>query len=144
MISFKQYLVEASYSSGRTLKTISVKGTYKTTEDTELQRGAWKAIRMFQTGRDWQAEQILVLLKPEPIVVEVIKELDSKYVRVKIVSGENQPIVQFAKRPYTSKKTGIQNPNVLLGNQHGSLATPLKDEYGVWGGEMTVRKEDLV
>ena len=144
MISFKQYLVEASYTNGKTLKTIPVQGTYiNDPDDKDTKRGAWKGIRMLQTGRGWHAERIIVLLKPEPIMVEVVKELDKKYARVNIISGSEQPTVQFAKRPYTSKKTGVPNPNVLMSSYGRSLVVPLSEVYGIFGNEMMVRKGDL-
>jgi len=137
--TFKQFL-EAAYSERKTLKTTPVKGTYversyedtvggRTVTDTEPKRGAWKAIRIRQVGHGWHALRMFVLLKPEPVIVEVTKVLgDGKHSHVSIISGFEQPVVEFAKRPYVSKKTGDTNPNIILSRNPQRL----KQVFGVW------------
>jgi len=136
--TFKQFL-EAAYTGHKTLKTTSVKGTYVERSyetvnhqtkavDTEQKRGAWKTIRILQQGHGWRAMRMFALLKPEPIIVEVTKVLDEKHSHVEITSGAEQPVVEFGKRPYVSKKTGETNPNITIHKN----PQPLKQVFGVW------------
>ena len=146
--TFKQFL-EAAYSERKTLKTTPVKGVYversyedtvggRTATDTKPKRGAWKAITILQQGHGWSALRMFVLLKPEPITVEVIKAFDKKHTFVEITSGAEQPVVEFAKRPYVSKKTGNPNPNITLHRDPQQL----KNVFGVWKWDIFTKDPD--
>ena len=149
MITFKQYLIEARPAAQKTLRTFDLSGTYVVySPDAQTivkgpERGSWKGIRFLQSGRGWHGEKIFTLLKPEPIVVEVDRDLEHpKYVGVRIISGGDQPVAEWAKRPYKKKKTGETNPNMVLG---GYVLDPrLVNQYGVWDeNKIVIRRKDL-
>ena len=154
--TFIQFLIEAKTNQKYTLKTFDLNGTYVlySPEDEETGangtpqkkgRGSWKGVRLLQSGRGWHGEKIFALLKPEPVVVEVVGNMNHpKYVDVTIISGGNQPVAEWAKRPYVSKKSGVTNPHMHLGGWHDDQeGNMLTSTYGVFNNEMTVRKRDL-
>lgn len=150
MNTFKQYLIEARQVAQKTLQTFDLSGTYVVyspdgrTVIKGPERGSWKGIRFLQAGRGWQHEKTFTLLKPEPIVVEIDKDYNHpRYIGVKIISGGDQPVAEWAKRPYMKKKTGERNPNMQLGGFLSDVPN-LVNQYGVWDeNKITVRRTDL-
>ncbi len=151
-----QTLVEVKSVGQYKLKMFDVSGTYvvhKKGQADELafiksepKKGSWKAIRFMRYGRDWSGQKLFVLIKPKPVIVELdknIDEYDDKLVEVKIISGGDQIVFQWEKRPYISRKTGAKNPNLNI-NTWDKIFPTLSSQYGVWNEKMVVFKKDLI
>ena len=144
-----QTLAEVKTAPQYKLKVFEVSGTYvvhnKEGNTTEPKNGAWKAIRFMRYGRGWSAQKLFVLIKPKPVIVEIdlMDEDDDKLVGVKIISGGDQAVFQWEKRPYISRKTGAKNPNLNI-NTWDKIFPTLTSQYGVWEDKMVVFKKDLI